>query len=365
MSEKKTPLYDQHVELGAKMVPFAGWVMPIQYSGVMEEHEAVRKRVGLFDISHMGEIFVRGAKARDFINQITTNNITKIGDGRCQYSVLCRESGAIIDDIISYQFSSVEFMVVVNAANTQKDFEWFQKNAPLDVSVTNESDQYCQLAIQGPLAAHVLQPIIDLDLYRLGTFHFSKARVDGMEVIVSRTGYTGEDGYEIYGKATDAKKLWNLLLEKGEAHGILPIGLAARNTLRLEAAYSLYGQEITEETNPLETRLGWVVSLDKTSFIGKEALAAVKKNGATRQLIGIKMTENGIPRQGFKIFKDERDIGIVTSGTFSPTLREPIAICLVNDISLKSGDTIDVDIRGKKMKAKIVPLPFYKAERPE
>lgn len=371
---KRTSLYEIHKQLGARMVEFGGWEMPVTYpEGVLAEHQRVRQKVGLFDISHMGEIFVTGHGAKDFINHVTTNDIGKIKDGGCQYAALCDEKGGVVDDVISYQINTEKYLVVVNASNTEKDFEWLKKNAGGDVKIENKSAEYCQLALQGPASQKVLQPLVDFPLERLGYYcfqltlfksplpPFSKGG-DGSQIplILSRTGYTGEDGFEIYGPWDEAPRLWETLMEAGRNFEIGPIGLAARDTLRLEAAYSLYGHEISDRINPLEARLGWIVALDKSDFIGKKALKKIRDVGSQRELVGIEMVDAGIPRQGFEICSADKLIGFVTSGTFSPTLKKAIALAMVRCDFSSLGTELKVRVRNKLLSAKVVALPFYK-----
>lgn len=357
---KKTPLYEEHLKLKAKIVPFAGYEMPVQYKGVMEEHRCVREKGGLFDISHMGEIFVFGPNARKFINLVTTNNIEKISNGRCQYSVMCNEEGGIVDDVVTYQFTPEKFMIVVNASNIEKDYNWLVKNKIEGVTIENKSDEYFQLALQGPMAINVLQPFVDFGIPWFSTFHFKEIIIDNTPLIISRTGYTGEDGFEIYGPAGKAVYFWDLFLKAGLEYGLQPIGLAARDTLRLEAAYSLYGQEIDDTISPLEARLNWVVRLDKEDFIGKKALIKLSESGIKRQLVGIEIVGHGVPRTGFEVFKGEQKIGCITSGTFSPLLGKSIGLALIQKDFSNIGSEVEILIRKNKVVAKIVPLPFYK-----
>ncbi len=356
---KRTPLYDIHKKLGGRMVEFGGWEMPVQYKGVMEEHHAVRERAGLFDISHMGEIFVEGPKAHDFINYLTTNDIYRIENGGCQYSACCYENGGVVDDVISYQFSPEKYLVVVNASNTEKDFEWFKKNNTLGVSIRNRSAEFCQLALQGPLSQKILEPLVETDLGLLKYYTFVETFFQGKEIIISRTGYTGEDGFELYGKWGEAPFFWNSLLEQGAGDGIMPVGLSARDTLRLESAYSLYGHEISETINPFEARLNWIVKLDKSDFIGKKILKKIKAGGPHRTLIGLEMVDAGVPRQGYKIWFGDQEAGEVTSGTFSPTLNKGIALALVKSENALENE-FEIEIRGAKRRGRSIILPFYK-----
>lgn len=334
--------------------------MPVQYKGVLEEHRAVRTAVGLFDISHMGEIFVEGERAQEFINFITTNDIRKIKDGGCQYAACCFDNGTVVDDVISYQYNPQKYLVVVNASNTDKDFEWFQKNNKHGVKITNRSVDFCQLALQGPYAQKTLQPLVEAQLDTLQYYTFCETTFSGKKIILSRTGYTGEDGFEIYGAANDAQFFWDALLKSGAPYGIQPIGLAARDTLRLESAYSLYGHEISDSINPLEARLGWIVKLDKEGFIGQENLKKVAQNGVSRRIVGLEMLNPGIPRQGYKLVSGDRAIGEITSGTFSPTLEKPIGLGLVAAEFSKVGTEFQIEIRNKRQGVKVIPLPFYR-----
>lgn len=364
---KRTPLYDIHKKLGARMVEFGGWEMPIQYTGVIDEHQTVRQSVGLFDISHMGEILVMGTQASAFVNYLTTNDITRIQDYGCQYSALCYENGMVVDDVISYRFNANKYLVVVNASNTLKDFEWFachrEKHPWLsDVKIENVSPLYCQLALQGPKAHEVLEPLVCFSLSQLSTYTFCETTLFGKSIILSRTGYTGEDGFEIYGKWDNASWLWEKILKAGEGQGIKPIGLGARDTLRLEASYSLYGHEIGESINPFEARLGWIVKLDKldkSEFIGKKELLEIKAKGPKRNLIGLMMVDREIPRQGFKVYLSDRCVGHVTSGTYSPTLKKGIALALIESSFGKNFEDFFIEIRNEKKKAKKASLPFY------
>lgn len=359
---KRTPLYDEHVRLGGKIVDFAGWEMPVQYSGVIDEHLAVRNAAGLFDVSHMGQIEIKGTDAEKFVQSLTTNDVKKLTDSRAQYSIFCNERGTVIDDIIVYRFSQTHYIIVVNASNVDKDFAWCKKNEKGNITVTNRSDDFALIAFQGPKAAQILQTFTDTNISEIGTYYFKTGTVAGKKnIIIARTGYTGEDGFELFTSPSDATHIWQSLLEKGKPLGVKPAGLGARDTLRLEMKYSLYGHEITEETNPIEAGLGWVVKLDTPDdFVGKKAIAEAKAKGVTRKLIGFKMTERGIPRQGYNIFIGKENVGIITSGTMSPSLNEAIGIGYVPNDVAKIGNKILIDIRGNKREAIIVETPFYK-----
>lgn len=361
---KRTPLYEEHLKLGAKMVEFAGYEMPVQYSGVVEEHLAVRNQAGLFDVSHMGEFEFLGPEALSLLNYLTANDVGKLTDGKAQYSLLLNEKGGVVDDILLYRIHEEHFMMVVNAANIEKDFRWVLKNQPAGakIEINNISDPVCLLALQGPLALQILRPLTKNPLDAIKPFHFFIGPVAGEEnCIVARTGYTGEDGFEILCKANTARPIWQALLEKGKPLGLKPTGLGARDTLRLEARLSLYGHEITEETNPLEAGLGWVVKLEKENFIGKEALLKIKQEGLQRTIVGFKMVDKGIPRHGFTICSSNKEpVGGVTSGTFSPTLEEGIGLGYVPLSLSQIGTKFYIDIRGKYKLAEVVQTPFYK-----
>ena len=359
---RKTPLYDEHVRLGGKIVDFAGWEMPVQYTGVIDEHLAVRKAAGLFDVSHMGQIEVSGPGAEALIQSLTTNDVKKMTDGRAQYSIFCNEGGTVIDDIIVYRFLPTRYIIVVNASNAAKDFAWVKKHERPDARVTDLSDSFALIAFQGPKAAEILQGLTDLDLTTIGTYWHKTGTVAGKRhVIVARTGYTGEDGFELFSTPGDAPAIWQALLERGKPHGVKPAGLGARDTLRLEMKYSLYGHEITEETNPIEAGLGWVVKLDTPDdFVGKTAILEAKRRGLTRKLAGFKMADRGIPRQGYPIVVGGKAVGIVTSGTMSPSLDTAIGIGYVPAGQEKIGTRISIDIRGQAREAIVVETPFYK-----
>ncbi|MFH1829680.1 MAG: glycine cleavage system aminomethyltransferase GcvT [Pseudomonadota bacterium] len=356
---RKTPLYDEHVRLGGKMVDFAGWQMPVQYSGVMQEHRAVRNAAGLFDVSHMGQIEVTGPGATDCVQYLTTNNVKKLIDYQAQYSILCNERGTVIDDIIVYRFNPERYIIVVNASNAQKDFAWCKSHIKGNAQIRDVSDDYALLAFQGPKAAEILSDISDADLTKIATYHFCEGLVADKKCIIARTGYTGEDGFEIFMSPKDAPIIWQSIIEKGKPLGALPVGLGARDTLRMEMKYSLYGHEITEDTNPLEAGLGWVVKLKPPDdFIGKNAIIKIKEQGPTRSLVGFKMIDAGIPRQGYPIIVAGKKDGIVTSGTMSPTLSCAIGIGFVPTDAGQVGTEISVDIRGLPRKAVVVETPF-------
>jgi aminomethyltransferase len=363
---KQTPLNAVHRELGGKMVDFGGWDMPVQYkAGVIEEHMATRTRAGLFDVSHMGEIWVEGPDAVAFVDRITTNDVSKLEDGQAHYSALTNEKGGVVDDLLVYRFMPEKLLLVVNAGTTEKDWDWITSHKGDDeIVLTNASADYCQIAIQGPKALEILQTLTDTELEPIKYYWFTTGRVDDVDAIISRTGYTGEDGFEVYAPADAAEQLWNKLLEAGESHGIIPCGLAARNTLRLESAMSLYGHELSDDITPLEANLGWITKLKKESdFIGKDALIALKEKGLSRKIVGFEMTEPGIARDDFDVYIDGKKAGKVTSGSPAPFLKKNIGLAFVPVEFANAGQEITIDIRGKQVAAKIVPTPFYKRER--
>jgi aminomethyltransferase len=363
---KKTPLNDAHRELGGKMVHFGGWDMPVQYkAGVIEEHLRTRNSAGLFDVSHMGEIWVEGQDAIPFVNRLTTNDVTKLVDGQAHYSVLTNENGGVVDDLLVYRFDANKLLLVVNAGTTEKDWDWITSHETKgeDLALTNASKDYCQIAVQGPKATDILQTLTDTDLGEIKYYHFTTGRVEGVEAIISRTGYTGEDGFEVYAAPEYADQLWNKLLETGnygEADGILPAGLAARNTLRLESAMSLYGHELGDDITPLEANLGWITKLQKGEFIGREALADLKEKGLSRKLVGFEMREPGIARDDFPVFVDGEEVGKVTSGSPAPYLKKNIGLAFVPVEFANVGQELKINVRGKMLSAEVVPTPFYK-----
>jgi aminomethyltransferase len=356
---KHTPLFDEHSKLGARMVPFGEWEMPVQYSSVIKEHHTVRETAGLFDVCHMGEIFVSGGQAKAFLNQVTTNDVSKLYDGRCQYSLFCNEEGFVIDDLIINQIHEDRFLLIVNASNIDKDFKWLKKHQWDDVTIENKSDEWSMLALQGPKSTEILNTVLGKDI-SLKYFHCSCEIYNESHFFVARTGYTGELGYEIMLPNHLVVEFWQKILEQGKDSGVVPVGLAARDTLRLEAGYSLYGHELSDSINPLEANLNWVVSFNKSDFIGKASLLKVKENKPQRTLIGLKLIDKGIARDGCKIFSNDKEVGYVTSGTFSPSLNQAIAIALVESQVKQDNSEIYVEIRDKMKKAAICKLPFLK-----
>ena len=356
---KKTPLYEKHVTLGARIVPFAGFDMPVYYTSILEEVLLVRRRVGVFDVSHMGEIEVTGKDALEFVNYITTNNVFLLDEYQVQYSTMLYPHGGIVDDLLVYRLPD-KVLLVVNAANTDKDFKWIVENKKGDVEIRNRSEEYFQLAIQGPPAEKVMQRIVDKDLSELPFYWSTFVEIEGKEFLLSRTGYTGEDGFEIYGEAELGKRVWDIVFEAGEDEGIGPAGLGARDTLRLEMKYCLYGNDIDETTTPLEAGLSWVVKMDKGEFIGRDALIKQKEDGIKRKLVCIELEGRNIARHGYKILKGGEEVGYITSGNWSPSVEKSIALGYVNVPHHKSGTEIEVDIRGRSVRGVIVKPPFYK-----
>jgi len=362
---KKTPLNAAHRALGGKMVDFGGWDMPVQYpAGVIEEHMATRTRAGLFDVSHMGEVWVEGPDAIEFVNSITTNDVTKLVDGQAHYSALPNENGGVVDDLLVYRFAPEKLLLVVNAGTTEKDWAWItSQKKDENLSLRNASADYCQIAIQGPKAIGILQQLTETELEPIKYYHFTEGKVDGVDAIISRTGYTGEDGFEVYADAKYAEELWNKMLDTGKGDGIVPCGLAARNTLRLESAMSLYGHELGDDISTFEANLGWITKMDKPEFIGKEALADLKTAGLKRRLVGFEMKEPGIARDEFDVYVNDEKVGVVTSGSPAPFLKKNIGLAFVPPEFAKIGQELRIDVRGKKLLAEIVPTPFYKRQK--
>jgi aminomethyltransferase len=362
---KRTPLNSAHRRLGGRMVEFGGWDMPVQYpAGTMTEHLRTRTHAGLFDVSHMGEIDVRGPDAIPFVNRLTSNDVTKLVDGQAQYSALTTPEGTVIDDLLVYRFAEDHLLLVVNAGTTEKDWDWINSHhGNENVELKNVSADFCQIAIQGPRALAILQTITAVPLNEIKYYHFREGEVDGVEAIVSRTGYTGEDGFEVYAAPDKAEQIWNKLLEAGNfgaEDGVLPCGLAARNTLRLEAGMCLYGHEIDETTTLLEANLGWICKLNKGDFIGRERLAKQKEEGIKRKLVGFEVTDRGIARDGQEVLIDGQRVGQVTSGSPAPFLKKNIGMAYVPVEAANEGAALEIDVRGRLVRAQIVPLPFYK-----
>jgi aminomethyltransferase len=359
---KRTPLYDQHHALGARLVEFSGWEMPVHYSSILDEHHAVRLHAGLFDVSHMGEFKVEGGDAQAFLQHLVPNDIARLAVQQALYTQLCLPNGNVIDDLLVYHLAEQHYMLVVNAGNISKDLAWVQRQMQhfQDVTVTDQSDTTALLAIQGPLAQQILQSLTQIDLKGLRYYRFVADSVDGVNCIVSRTGYTGEDGFELYCASVDVVELWVDLLQAGKPYGLVPAGLGARDTLRLEAGLCLYGHELDEQTNPLEARLGWTIKLNKGDFIGREALRQVKEQGPQRLLVGVELLERGVLRSGYPLYAQGQHIGCLTSGAPGPTVHKHIGMGYVEAAQAIIGNQIQVEIRGKRSAAQIVVLPFYK-----
>ena len=357
---KRTPLYGKHVALGGRMIDFGGWELPVQYQDIIKEHEQVRVAAGLFDVSHMGEIAVKGPEAQRFIQRMVTNDISGAQDMQAVYSPMCYEDGGVVDDLLIYRMGEEDYLLIVNAANTDKDYEWLCAHVSDDVALNNVSDEYAQLAIQGPNAECILQRLCDKPLEDIKFYRFrTDVRVAGVSGIVSRTGYTGEDGFELYLPAEEAAGVWDALLEAGRDDGLVPAGLGARDTLRFEVALPLYGHELSDSISPLEAGLGMFVRLDKEEFIGKEALAAQKAAGLNRRVVGFEMTERGIPRAQLDVQRDGVSVGFVTSGGFAPSVGKNLGLALVDIGCTAEGTELDVIIRDKPVKAQVVKKPFY------
>lgn len=365
---KHTPLFEYYKANGVKLIDFGGWEMPIQFSGILAEHEAVRERAGLFDCSHMGEIEIAGSEAEGYLNGLLTNDVSAMDIGQAQYNIICYPDGGAVDDIILFKMDEARYLLVCNASNTDKVFAWMQGNNRSAALLNNISDSIGLLALQGPAAAKILRELTDADLDAIGNYHFiADQQVAGIpHVLISRTGYTGEDGFELYLAADRTESLWKKLLTAGETYGLLPCGLGSRDTLRLEAGMPLYGHELSEQINPLAAGLGFAVKTKKThDFIGKTALAAIRESGPAEKIVGFEATERGIPREGYKVFAAEgAEIGIVTSGTQSPTLKKSIGMALLKAEAAAIGTEIEIEIRNKRIKATIIPKPFYKKRKP-
>ena len=357
---KTTPLLDLHKELGAKLVPFAGWNMPIQFAGVLSEHTCVRERVGLFDVSHMGEIEVKGKGAKNFLQFLLSNNVEKMFDGSILYSLMCYETGGVVDDLLAYRFSENHYFLCVNASNSDKDYDWIARHASsFNVNIKNTSSETSQLALQGPDAKNVLQSLCDISLDDLSYYNFRKGMVNNVESLISRTGYTGEDGFELYLSPEKVSEVFRSLMEQGRSYGIQPIGLGARDTLRIEMGYPLYGNEIDNNPTPLDAGLGWVIKFDKGEFIGRGSLLKQKEQGSPRRkLVGLKLLTRGVPRAHYQVFKNGESVGEVTSGTFSPTLNTGVGLCYVSSEYSDVGNHLDVKIRDQLVVTEVIQLPF-------
>ncbi len=363
MVAKKTPLYDEHVKLGGKVVDYAGWFLPVQYEGLIQEHEAVRNAAGLFDVSHMGEIVVKGKDSLAYLQHLLTNDIASIEENQIIYTLMCYPDGGVVDDFLVYKYDDEEYLLVVNAANTEKDFKWMIDNKnDFNIILENISDQIGEVAIQGPESEKILQKLTDTDLSNMKPFTFDrKVNISGIECMVSRTGYTGEDGFEVYIPHDSTAKIWREILDAGKEYGIKPCGLGCRDTLRFEAGMPLYGHEISKDITPLEGGLKFFVKLEKEEdYIGKEALNKQWNEGLKRKVVGFEMLERGIPRENYDVYKDGEKIGHVTTGYLSPTLKKNIGVALIDIEETKLGNEIDIMIRNKPVKAVTINKRFYK-----
>jgi len=361
---KRTPLYEAHKALGGKLVSFGGWEMPVEYAGLAEEHRAVRERAGLFDVSHMGEIRVRGRGALAAVQQLTCNDAAALVDGQAHYTAFLTERGTFVDDLLTYRLAEDDYLLVVNAANTPKDVAWAKRAERPDASIEDESPIWAQIALQGPRSAEILQPLTEVELAPIRNYHFGAGKVCGAPAIVSRTGYTGEDGFEVYAHPDAARRIWDAILESGRPFGIQPAGLGARDTLRLEAKMALYGNDIDDTTTPWEADLGWIVKMKKGDFSGRAALEAQRAAGIPRKLVGFEVKGRGIARHGHALTVDATgEPGIVTSGTQTPTLGKAIGLAYLPAGSAEPGTAFTVDVRGRAVPAVVVPTPFYKRKK--
>lgn len=358
---KKTPLYDAHVEAGGKVVDYAGWLLPVEYEGLVAEHNAVREKVGMFDVSHMGEITLIGKDALKFADYMITSNIKTLENGKVIYGFLCRENGGVVDDLLTYKANDEDIYLVVNASNSDKDFDWLKEKAKdFDVEVTNVSDETGEVAVQGPFAEKTVQKLTDYDLSTISFFEFVRdVEIAGVKTMISRTGYTGEDGFEIYTDKDDIRKVWDAVLEAGQEFGIKPAGLGCRDTLRFEAALPLYGHEISEEISPIQGGFKFFVDLEKDDFLGKDALKKEHEEGPERKIIGLELLERGIAREGAKVYKDGQEIGYLTTGYMSPTLGKSIGNALLKTEFAKKDIDVEVGVRKRMIKAKTISKRFY------
>lgn len=362
MTVQQTPLYETHIKYGGKIVEFGGWLLPVQYAGILEEHKAVREKAGLFDVSHMGEVLVKGPEALAFLQKLVTNDVARIADTQVQYTPMCYPDGGTVDDLLIYKYSQEEYLLVINAANIEKDWNWLQENSGgFKVELTNLSASTAELALQGPQAAAILGKLTDAPLAELKYYWFiPKAQVAGKTVMLSRTGYTGEDGFELYCRPEEAGYLWEALMAAGKDLGLAPAGLGCRDTLRFEAALPLYGHELAADITPLEAGLGKFISLAKGDFNGREILAEQQQNGLKRKLAGFVLSGRGIPRAEYPVLAGGQRIGAVTTGSYAPTLEKNIGLALVDAEYAKVGQNFAVEIRGKEIPATVIAKPFYR-----
>lgn len=358
---RKTALFNSHEKYGGKVIEFAGWLLPVQYEGILEEHEAVRNKAGLFDVSHMGEVEVKGKEAFHFVQNLVTNDISLLNDNQILYTFMCYENGGVVDDLLVYKFNNEHYLLVINASNVEKDYEWMLQNKnKFQVVIINISNEISEVALQGPKAQEILQCLTSEDLNEI-KFFFCKRDVliSGIKCLISRTGYTGEDGFEIYTENENIETIWERLLEAGKSYGLMPAGLGCRDTLRFEATLPLYGNEITKDISPLEAGLGYFVKLSKEHFIGKEALAKQKEEGLKRKLVGFEMKDRGIPRHGYEVMIEGKNIGFVTTGYFSPTLKKNIGLALIDSNYSEIGTEINIVVRNRSLKAEVINKKFY------
>ncbi|PRS02706.1 glycine cleavage system protein T [Bacillus atrophaeus] len=362
---KRTPLYDVYKEYGGKTIDFGGWELPVQFSSIKKEHEAVRTKAGLFDVSHMGEVELTGKDSLSFLQKLMTNDVSKLEPGCAQYTAMCYPDGGTVDDLLIYQKADSHYLLVINASNIEKDINWLKEHAEGDVHIENLSDQLSLLAVQGPEAETVMKKLTACDVSALKPFTFlNDAEIGGCKALISRTGYTGEDGFELYCRNEDAVSLWKQILEAGEGQGLIPCGLGARDTLRFEAKLPLYGQELTKDITPIEAGIGFAVKHKKDSdFYGKSVLSEQKENGADRKLVGLEMIEKGIPRHGYAVMQNGTPVGTVTTGTQSPTLKKNVGLALMKREASEIGSIVEVEIRNKLVKAQVVKTPFYKRKK--
>ena len=362
---KQTPLNRAHRALGARMVEFGGWDMPVEYTGIVEEHLAVRTRAGVFDVSHMGQIEIAGADALAAVQHITSNDASRLSVGQAHYSGLMTPRGTFVDDLLVYRFSDVHFLMVVNASNIEKDFAWITEHVKGfgDAAAVNSSSRYALIAVQGPAAIGIVQKLTSVDLASIKYSWFASGEVAGVRATLSRTGYTGEDGFELFVPPAQAERVWNAVLEAGRSEGLVPCGLGARDTLRLEAAMRLYGNDIDDTTSVLEADLGWIVGWKKTDFIGAAELRRQKEQGVTRRLVGFEVADRGIARHGYDVYVDGQKAGYVTSGTQTPHLKKAIGMAYLPIARTEPGTEFEIDVRGRRLRARVVPLPFYKRPR--
>ena len=363
VTRKRTPLHAIHRELGAKLVDFAGWEMPVEYGGVVEEHLAVRQAAGLFDVSHMGEFTLEGGGAAEALERLTPNDVSKLKVGQAHYSALLTDAGTFVDDLLVYRLDESSYLTVVNASNIDKDFEWMETRRRGQGTLRNRSEDFALLALQGPRSQDILAPLASVELPPLAYYHFVEAKLAGERTLLSRTGYTGEDGFEIFVAPDRAETLWRALLDAGTPMGLKPAGLAARDTLRLEARMALYGNDIDDAHTPLEAGLGWIVKLDKGDFVGRAALVAQREAGVKQKLVGFEMVDKGIARHGYPVLVGGKEVGPVTSGTYAPYLKKTIGLTYLPVEAAAVGSDIEIVIRGRQARARVVPTPFYKREK--